>query len=228
MKYVIKGQSPVSFEQWKGQANEEWQPSYSLLANPEKRELHQTLLVEQGWVCCYCGRGIEIEKSHIEHFRPQEHYSELELCFENLHASCLRQLEPRTPLSCGHAKKSDFDETRFISPQDPKCESRFKYNALGEIIPADASDQSAVYMIGLLKLDSPELKGQRFEAIEKALPPTFLATLSDEELKLMRDKYRAPDPDGKLTPFGHVVSRYAAQYLPAAEPETIAPAAELE
>lgn len=95
-------------------------------------------------------------------------------------------------------------------------------------MPSDVADQSATYMIELLKLDSPELKGQRFEVIEKVLSPMFLATMSDEELKLVRDKYRAPGSDGRLTSFGHVVSRYAAQYLPAAEPEVVAPSAQLE
>ncbi|MCA8082697.1 retron system putative HNH endonuclease [Burkholderia cenocepacia] len=214
MKHFAKGQSPKSFEDWKNQANDNWQPSYDLLANPEKQDLHQTLLAEQGWVCCYCGRETNVGSSHIEHFRPQHSYEELELQFENLHASCLRQMDPRAPLHCGHAKKNDFDENRFISPLDPSCETRFSFSALGGIIPSDAMDERAIYMIDLLQLNSPVLQALRSEAISMALSPEFLSTMSDDELRLFRDNVAKPDPHGKITSFGHAVARYADQYLP--------------
>ena len=41
------------------------------LQNPEKRELHEALIQEQGDICCYCGMRITRESSHIEHLKPQ-------------------------------------------------------------------------------------------------------------------------------------------------------------
>jgi uncharacterized protein (TIGR02646 family) len=53
--------------------------------------------------------NIGFEDSHVEHFRPQEHFQALQLDYANLHASCIRQTLPGRPLHCGHAKGSDFD-----------------------------------------------------------------------------------------------------------------------
>jgi uncharacterized protein (TIGR02646 family) len=217
MKHVAKGESPPSFEAWKDKANADWQPTYRQLADPEKHDVHNALLAEQGWVCCYCGREINLDHSHIEHFRPQHPYTELELSFDNMHASCLRRLDPGTPLHCGHAKKNHFDENLFVDPQDPSCEKRFAYSALGQIVPTDPSDGRAIYMAKLLSLDSPVLQAMRSEAINKVLGAEFLASLNDDDLRRLRDAYRARDEQGKLLPFGHVIARYAEQYLPAEE-----------
>lgn len=79
MKHVTKGTPPAEFEAWRSQANEDWKPTYDELQNPQKRNLHQALLDEQGSVCCYCGRSVGFEDSHIEHFKPQERYGALQL-----------------------------------------------------------------------------------------------------------------------------------------------------
>lgn len=79
MKGVSKIVEPAAFADWKAKANDEWQPSYDILQNPEKQILHESLLAEQGWVCCYCGRHISRLDSHIEHFRPQESREDLAL-----------------------------------------------------------------------------------------------------------------------------------------------------
>lgn len=213
MKHVTKGPSPKVFEAWKNQASDEWQPSYKQLANPEKLDVHSSLLAEQGWVCCYCGRAIDVQDSHIEHFRPQSVYAALELNFDNMHVSCLRQRDRRAPLHCGHAKGDGLDEARLIDPQDPSCEARFIYTALGQIVPTDSSDDRAKYMAGLLKLDSPVLNAMRADVINASLGPEVLETLSDVELMTFRDACRARDAQGKLSPLGHVLARYADQYL---------------
>jgi hypothetical protein len=44
MKHVAKGASPIDFEDWKAKANEDWQPCYDALQNPEKRKLHGEVL----------------------------------------------------------------------------------------------------------------------------------------------------------------------------------------
>jgi len=66
MKRVIKGAEPASFTDWKGSANDNWSPTYPTLQNPQKRELLEALLLEQGSFCCYCGRDIDTSTSHID------------------------------------------------------------------------------------------------------------------------------------------------------------------
>ncbi|MDM8565414.1 hypothetical protein QUF74_07150 [Candidatus Halobeggiatoa sp. HSG11] len=54
MKYINKGKEPIEFAEWKGLANENWQPSYDDLQNPEKTIVRTALMEEQGYICCYC------------------------------------------------------------------------------------------------------------------------------------------------------------------------------
>lgn len=218
MKHVTKGASSPVFESWKALTNTEWTATYENLQNPEKRALHQTLLSEQGWVCCYCGRAIALQDSHIEHFRPQERYENLALSYENLHASCIRETEPGMPLHCGHAKDSDFDELLAISPLDQHCEVRFLYTQEGYIIASDVADTQADYMVELLQLDIPFLRNRRKDEVGRVFDPTFLATVTEGELRLLRDAYRRRDDAGRAQSFGHVLARFAEQRLLDASP----------
>jgi len=214
MKHVAKGSSPIDFEDWKAKANEDWQPSYAALQNPEKRNLHEALLVQQGHVCCYCGRSVTLADSHIEHFRPQKQHDDLALEFSNLFASCIRETQPGVPLHCGHAKGHDFDEANAISPVDTDCEQRFIYIAgNGAIQPADDTDTAALYMRGLLKLDIEFLRNRREEVLKRVFDNDFVQEASTSDLERLAQAFRRPDGSGRLDGFGHVLARYAEQLL---------------
>jgi uncharacterized protein (TIGR02646 family) len=216
MKHVMKGASAPEFETWKALANPDWSPTYGNLQNPQKRALHVSLLNEQGWVCCYCGRAISHKDSHIEHFRPQENYPELELSYQNLHASCIRDTpatKPPTPLHCGHVKGAGFDEALHISPLNPECEVRFLYTSKGHIIPSDVADSQATYMVELLRLDIKFLCNRREEEVNRVFDPAFLATVTADELGLLRDAFRRRDEAGRAQSFGHVLARFSEQRL---------------
>ena len=212
MRHFSKETPPAEFEAWKARTNDDWQPSYSNLQNPEKKKLHEALLNEQRGVCCYCGRSISIADSHIEHFRPQEHYESLALNYENLFASCIREKEPGNPLHCGHAKENSFDEEKHISPLDPTCEGRFAYTPEGAILPAKATDENAKYMSNLLKLDIEFLQNRRAEVLQQVFDAAFLDSATTAELERLAQAYRATTNGGRVS-FGHVVARYAEQLL---------------
>ena len=214
MKSIVKGASSAEFEYWKAQANDAWQPGYDELQNPQKRRLHEALLIEQGRVCCYCGRSISLGDSHIEHFRPQEQRADLALDFANLHASCIRELAPGAPLHCGHAKANHFDESLAVSPLEVDCERRFIYSPKnGAIYPADRADQAVAYMVELLQLDISFLRDRRAQALGGAFDDQFVASASNEELEALARGYRQPDGNGQLSDFGHALARYAEQLL---------------
>lgn len=212
MKQVFKGSEPASFTQWKASANEEWAPTYSTLQNPEKRDLHNSLLSEQGSFCCYCGRDIDAQSSHIEHFRPQEDFDELALEYQNLHASCIRETKPGSPLHCGHVKSNWFDEAEHISPMEEGCEQRFRYLLMGQIQATNAADSAAVKMIKVLALDISYLNNRRQNAIERVFDPSFVETASDEDFKTLMTALRST-PLGEQQAFDHVVARFAEQLL---------------
>jgi uncharacterized protein (TIGR02646 family) len=211
MKRVIKGTEPASFIQWKALESDEWKPSYSILRNPEKRVLHESLLREQGFVCCYCGNKIALDTSHIEHFRPQNPFAHLDLEFTNLHASCQGETEEPKPAHCGHNKGNRFSEHSHISPLEEDCERQFRYTLIGEIESACA-DTSAKNMIDLLALDISFLNNRRKEKLGGIFDDDFLADFSVEELEAIIQRYRHPR-NGQYDAFDHIIARYAEQLL---------------
>lgn len=169
MKFIKKSGEPVSFKQWKSQGNEDWEPTWDDLRSPEKPQLHESLLQEQGYICCYCQRRISLEDSHIEHLKPRTHYPELAIEYRNLLASCQGEREepPPQPIHCGHYKKDWYDPNLLVSPLDENCEQYFTYTELGEIRPT--SDQklqeAAETTIEKLGLNIDKLRAMRRSAI---------------------------------------------------------------
>ncbi|MBB3014034.1 retron system putative HNH endonuclease [Cupriavidus alkaliphilus] len=210
MRYTRKGVPPAEFVAWTDLATEDWEPTFDQLQNPEKRILLQALIREQGGVCCYCGRAIGEENSHVEHFRPQERFPQLELSFHNLHASCYRMPAPEAT-HCGHFKGNRFDEALHISPLDPECESRFIYTAMGGIAPSLPDDERADHMLEILGLDAPFLRAAR-AAVLSAMDAEFMATATAEELEALQVALLQGDANGDRS-YAHVLARFIEQYM---------------
>ena len=98
MKHIQKSKPPDDFTNWKNLANENWQPSWKNFQKPQKTSVHKSLLKEQGFICCYCGRRIILLDSHIEHFKPRNKYLDLQLDYANLIASCQGESEEPPPI----------------------------------------------------------------------------------------------------------------------------------
>ena len=213
---VFKNQEPKFFLNWKKQIkNHAKKPSYAYLSNASNKEikdkLHIALLEEQGELCCYCGRKVFPENSHIEHFRPQSRYPDLDVTYGNLHTSCIRWLSKGSIRHCGHFKDDKFNENLCISPLEIDCEERFIYTLEGEIWPRDKHDENAKYMIEILRLNAPTLVGRRKNVLLQTLPPEFLENTSSEELQSLRTKYQERDSNGNYQEFRQVFSRYIDQ-----------------
>jgi len=214
MRHIEKeNEPPTSFTEWKGQANESWQPTWDNLQNPQKEDLGQALLREQGGLCCYCGCELRRNEFHIEHFRPRKAYPHLELEYDNLHLSCIREFNPGEPRHCGHAKENHFDENKVISPLEEDCEKRFSYLLTGEIVPKEKNDEKANYMRELLKLDIGLLRRQRAEALSRVFDVDFLGEASLADLQKIRQRFCQRNDSGNFPPFAHVVARFAEQLM---------------
>ena len=213
---IFKEQEPESLLNWKKRIKTRNQKaSYADLGDSKNREikvrLHAALLEEQGGLCCYCGREATFENSHIEHFRPQSRYPDLDIMYDNLHASCIKSPAPNSINHCGHVKGNTFDENLYISPLDADCEERFLYTLEGEIWPKNEHDEKAGYMIDLLNLNAPTLVGRRKSILLQTLPPEFLNHTSQEELQNVRTAYQERDSYGHYQEFRQVLSRYIDQ-----------------
>lgn len=214
MRYIKKSEEPESFAAWKGLANEEWTPSWEGLSNPQKTDVHNALLQEQGLICCYCGMRITKESSHIEHLKPRTTYPELALEYYNLLASCQGESEelPPEPVHCGHKKGKWYDQHLMVSPLEANCINFFKYNGDGEILPTEDSDKqdAAETTISKLGINIPKLTAMRREAIDGVL--LAIDGLTDEEIQQLAQGYAQPDADGRYTPFcdaiGYILNQY--------------------
>jgi len=197
MKYIQKQAEPSTLTEWKQKSSDDWQPSYEKLGNALKDTIKQALMVEQGYLCCYCEQRVTLEDSHIEHFRPQSDLTVDSLDFSNMLCSCQKQLKKGEPRHCGNLKENWFDKRTLISPLDPHCETRFKFTADGYIQPRNINDYSALTTIEKLGLDIPKLRDLR----KKALEPFLDDTLSLEEVQLLVTGYLSPSPSGEFSQF---------------------------
>ncbi|HIJ83351.1 MAG: TIGR02646 family protein [Magnetococcales bacterium] len=165
MKYIRKKAEPPKFTLWKKQ-NIPLGMGYGQLHSDVKKSLHTSLIQEQGGLCCYCECRVRQEGSHIEHFCPQQTFPGMGLKYDNLHASCQRELQPGEPLHCGHGKANWFDQDLLVSPLDPGCEARFKFTAIGKMVAADPEDVAARETIDKLGLNIEKLQALRKGAID--------------------------------------------------------------
>jgi len=125
MKHIQKKTPPEDFSQWvirkqqRGFQRDDWKR----LRGKIKQSLHRSLLVEQGYLCCYCERRIENPNDcHIEHFHPKSLFPAKKFEYTNLLCSCQKDTKPGEPLHCGKAKGDWFDAKLLISPLDADCE----------------------------------------------------------------------------------------------------------
>ncbi len=179
MKYIVKNIEPQEFVNWKNQTNDDWQPSFNNLQNPEKDEVFTSLLKEQGYICCYCERELKDNDYHIEHFRPQDQnlFPQLQLEYSNFLCSCQNIIKKGEPLHCGNSKDNWFDENLLISPiDDPNCEKQFTYTADGHIYPSN-DNNAAKTTIKRLLLDINKLVNLRMNVIE----PFLTESLSEDD-----------------------------------------------
>lgn len=166
MKQIKKNQVPQQFADWMTIDKMSHRPNWNRVPAQVRRVIHDALIDEQGFVCCYCESRIRRGNSHVEHFRPKKRFPDGQLDYSNLHCSCLREQSPGEPDHCGHRKGDWFDENLLVSPLQDGCEKRFMFTANGEIFPRSGDDEAARATIERLGLDLPKLNALRAAAVD--------------------------------------------------------------
>ncbi|MBZ8180191.1 retron system putative HNH endonuclease [Oscillatoria salina] len=216
MRYIKKGQEPQEFTEWKASGNENWQPNWDNFQKPEKPIVHDALLQEQGFICCYCGRRItrNIDSSHLEHFQPRTQYPELALEYSNLLASCQGESEkpPPIPVHCGHKKGEWYEEKLIISPLKPNCVDFFRYTVDGQFLPTEDSEKQAAAetTIEKLGLNIPKLRAMREKAIEGILDG--IEFLTNEEIQQLIDAFQETNSTGEYEEFNATLVYILKEY----------------
>ena len=219
MKHIEKGAEPESFAGWKRQSNQEWTPSWAKFQNPEKREVKDALLREQGGLCAYCCQRVRRDTSHVEHVAPRNARPDLALDYANFVASCPGEPEdeddggvdegrPPNQIHCGHAKRAWHKPDRFIDPRDPDSELAFTFTAQGEVRPAPDAPrpEASAATIKKLNLSAPTLRRQRAAAVRVEID-RLAAILAARGALRKRDveprlaAYQDRGADGTFVPF---------------------------
>ena len=74
MKRIEKGAEPMLFSIWKQQDSMAHRPQWNRVPAAISKSVHESLMREQGFICCYCESWISMDDSHIEHFRPRSRF----------------------------------------------------------------------------------------------------------------------------------------------------------
>lgn len=177
MKKIAKQESPEWFEAWKNDFEKEnnRKPHYKNEFSTDdeagrirRRKLRKTLTEEQGNICCYCMCRITENNSHIEHFWPKEEFTDIDLDYENLLASCNGEESLLAEDEhCGH-RKNNWWRRDMISPAQGDVEKLFRYLPDGRIRSGKRSSNIAGEMIHHFGLDSYHLVRNRSQAIENS------------------------------------------------------------
>lgn len=207
MKRIYKNDEPQEILQWKSKfKNKNGRvPRYSDLKEvenlPHKIFLKNSLISEQGHICCYCCKPIDTKNSHIEHIRPKERneYRAISLEYENLLASCQGYHDREE--NCGHSKDNAFNEELFVSPLEENCESLFEFSNRGKIKAVDGNERAG-YTIELLNLDTEQLNAARTEAMWVS---GAMDELTEDECRRLLDKFQSVDERGRYAGFSDAI-----------------------
>lgn len=195
MKYIIKGDEPKSFTEWKALSNDDWKPTYDQLSGQVKKDVKNALIIEQGGICCYCEKKLSYDDSHIEHLNPQCTTTEGQLDFQNMLCSCQKHLKKKEPLHCGNSKGHDIIT---ITPLQIDCIDKFTYTEDGYI---GFTDRDSEKTIKSLQLNIDKLNDFRKQVIEPfIIDPITFEELSHEEARIFAEDYLKME-NGKFNEF---------------------------
>ncbi len=216
MKYITKKPQPHELIAWTrakpdSQDAKQLAWSYDDMPAAVREAIKAGLIQEQGGLCCYTGRRVTAESSHIEHLKPQA------LCMNHEDTDYANMLAAHpawnAPKKCeygAHKKGSWYDEHLLVHPLRPDCERRFRYRATGKISPAHPDDEGAKETIRRLHLDHRELVEMRKEAIHSIL---FEKQLSKVQAERLMANIEERNSHGLFRPFCFAIKQACEKYL---------------
>jgi uncharacterized protein (TIGR02646 family) len=168
MKQVNKTAEPNSLLQHRAKQHS----NFDNIPLKTKDELRESLLSDQGHICCYCMKRIpeKVEKEgrvnydmKVEHFQCQDNFPQYQLTYSNLFGACTgNEGKPKKLQTCD-TKKGNLDLTVNPTSSLPNCETLFKYNADGEISSINDNNEIDRQLNDILNLNMQTLKDGRSE-----------------------------------------------------------------
>jgi uncharacterized protein (TIGR02646 family) len=201
MKRIIKGREPQSLLEHRLKSFADYD-NYS-----EKDELRESLLAEQGHICCYCMQRISADRMKIEHWQSQDEYEELQLDYNNLLGACEGGQGSPSHLQHCDTKKGNTEIT--INPLDNhrNCEDVIRYLGNGEISDDDITINNELNQV--LNLNMQTLTNNRKEVLELVLKQLksqhskgdWTEAILNKKIQQWSDRQK----DGKYKPYCQIV-----------------------
>lgn len=218
MKYIQKGESPKDFEIWKEKkknrridlskindlTHEKLDKRWDNLKSKIDifKLLRESLLKEQGYLCCYCQQKIllELKTVAVEHLIARSKDGTLLFEYTNLLASCLGGRKDETEETytkyCNQGRGQLHLE---ISPLQKDCETFFDYIQIEDTdewqIKIVGLSEQATQVIDLLNLNTPKLRRLRGETLRP-----YLDNLTVEEATILLNKCREEIDNTSIQP----------------------------
>jgi uncharacterized protein (TIGR02646 family) len=223
MKYIDKKPEPQSLTKLKNLKYTDYKPQFHNLPVNVWNDIVNQLLLDQGFLCCFTLDEITPETAILVHFYPMKHFAELELDYRNLYLA-LRQPDSLPPdYKVGYLAKEDKVIPNYL--HDRRCASYFRYNTLGEIIPAGAGNyrtvkkchdnyrklspeqQMVMSTIDILNLNADRLKDQRKIVFNEVMNSARRMSKTQIQ-KIIGDLQRRDPKTGKYRRFNEVIIHY--------------------
>lgn len=176
-----------------------------------KKEIRETLVRDQHFLCCYCMGRIEgkPDDTKIEHHMPQSLHPELIFEFSNLLAACNSE---GTDCHCDSSKRN----TRISkNPAIDNVQALIGYDSLGKIFTSDPVFKKDIE--DTLNLNQMTLVNRRKSAIisiktifNKEFPGS---TPNINQVQKYITSWSKPDSNGKLPQYCQVVIYYLEKRL---------------
>ncbi len=209
MKRIIKGREPQSLLEHRLKSFADYD-NFS-----EKDELRESLLTEQGYICCYCMQRISADRMKIEHWQSQDEYSEFQLDYNNLLGACEGGQGSPSHLQHCDTKKGNTEIT--INPLDNhrNCEDLTRYSGNGQIYSHDVTIDEELNNV--LNLNTQTLVNNRKEVLELVLKQLksqypkgdWTEAILNKKIQQWSDRQK----DGKHKPYCQIVIHHLKKKL---------------
>ncbi|WP_242541141.1 retron system putative HNH endonuclease [Phormidium pseudopriestleyi] len=235
MKYIEKAQEPETLRSWfdNQYGKRLGCDYYDDFHGDIKREVKDSLLREQGFICCYTGILIDANTSHVEHLKPysiyrdQKNYEDVNYFnlvaaypgsnydAQNDEVNPVRKKRKKNSHKCpfgAHARDNWYEPHNFVTPLHRDCETRFKFYDSGKVEATNHQDSAAQKTIEKLVLNHQRLIDLRRIAIDEALFPLDIELDASDIQKIANGLYSQKDAEGKFPQFCFVIEQVAKQH----------------
>jgi len=207
MLYIQKKQEPVSLMKYRKQ-------KFSYFDGyPDKDDVRERLLEEQGYLCAYCMRRIDKNHMKIEHWYPEDRLNDIQrLDYRNMLGACEGHI-PGTKQSDDTCDTHKGNELLVVNPLEQTTLETIQYRtATGEIFSEEDVIQNDLNNTLNLNSEKHQLMRNRKETLDAVI--NEMSKLQQKGIwnrkmiESMLKVYQGTDSEGKKREYSGIVVWY--------------------